>query len=182
MIKFITGNPNKFREVQGMLKPITVEQLNIDLEEIQSIDTAKIIKHKLRQAFKHHSGPFIIEDSSLVLEVFGNKLPGPFIKYFNDHLGPKNLSKIAIKMRKQKAKASVLVAFAKNRNNVLFFQGSISGKIVLPRGKYGFGYDPIFQPNESSLTLGQMKSVSHFAGSAREKAVNKLKKYLLKSQ
>lgn len=180
MLKFITGNKHKFKEVKELLKPIRIKRLDIDLTEIQSIEPKVIISYKLKQAFKHHSGPFIIEDSSLVVEAFGNKLPGPFIKYFNIHLGPKNLAKIAIKMRKQKAKALVLLALAKNPSEVLLFKGFITGKIVSPKGEYGFGYDPIFKPTGSKLTLGQMKLHNNFLHSARAKAVKKLKKYLQK--
>jgi len=45
MIYFITGNKNKFQEVQAILSE--VQQLDIDLPEIQEIDAHEIIKAKL---------------------------------------------------------------------------------------------------------------------------------------
>src|SRR3989344_9574804 len=109
MLKFITSNKAKFNEVKALLKPIKISQQNIDLEEIQDIDPHKIIRHKLKEAFKHHKGPFIIEDGSAVMEAFGGKLPGPFIKYFNEYLGPKDLAELTIRSGKKKATGSVLI-------------------------------------------------------------------------
>jgi len=59
MLKFITGNKTKFKEVQAVLTPIKIKQVNIDLVEIQELDPRKIIEHKLRGAFKHRRGEFI---------------------------------------------------------------------------------------------------------------------------
>jgi len=56
---------NKFKEVQAVLAPIKLEQVDIDLAEIQELDARKIIEHKLKEAFKHRKGKFIIDDSSL---------------------------------------------------------------------------------------------------------------------
>src|SRR3989344_6094216 len=109
MLKFITSNEHKCREIKALLAPIKVERMDIDLEEIQDIDPKKIIRHKLKEAFKHHKGPFIIEDSSFVMEAFGGKLPGPFIKYFNEYLGPKDLAELTIRSGKKKATGSVLI-------------------------------------------------------------------------
>ena len=180
MLKFITSNKNKFREIKELLKPIKVQQLNIELDEIQEIDPKKIIEHKLKEAFKHHKGPFIIEDSSFALEAMGGKLPGPFVKYFSIYLGSKNLAKLAIASKKQKAVGSVIIAYAKNLKEFVFFSGKVKGKVVLPRGKHGFGYDPIFMPNGSNKTLGEMKKSNNFSKSPRALSVKKLKNYLLK--
>jgi non-canonical purine NTP pyrophosphatase (RdgB/HAM1 family) len=162
-----------------LLAPIKIEQMNIDLDEIQDIDPHKIIKHKLNEAFKHHKGPFIVEDSGLVLRAFGGKLPGPFIKFFNVYLGPKNLAKLAIGINEQRAEGRTIIAYAKNKKNILFFEGTIKGRVVMPRGKHGFGYDPIFLPNNSKFTLGELKSEGYYKFSARGIAAKKLKNYLL---
>ena len=179
MLKFITSNKQKFKEVRELLKPIKVEQLNIDLDEIQDIDPHKIIRHKLKEAFKHHKGPFIVEDGSVVMEALGGKLPGPLIKWFNDYLGAKGTWLIAKKMGNNKATASIVLAYAKNSKDIKFFEGKIKGRIVSPKGSYLFGYDPIFLPNGGKLTLSQLKSKGDFTKSPRGIAVAKLKKFLI---
>lgn len=182
MLKFITGNKTKFNEVKELLKPIQVRQLKISLDEIQDIDPHKIIRHKLNEAFRHHQGPFIIEDDSVTLDCLGSKLPGPLIKWFNDYLKAKGIVNLAVKMGNQKATAYAYIAYAKSKSNISFFIGKVRGKIVSPRGSYRFGYDEIFEANGSKQTFSQMKAKGDFAKSPRGVAVKKLKKYLQKNK
>lgn len=179
MLKFITGNKTKFKEVQAVLAPIKIEQVDIDLVEIQELDARKIIEHKLREAFKHQKGEFIIDDSSLYLKCFNYKLPGPLVKWFNDTIGGNGYAKLVKRMGENRAKAKTIIGYAKNPKTILFFEGNLNGKIVSPRGKYNFGYDPIFVPDGKRETLSEIKSKGGFASSPRGIAVLKLKKYLL---
>jgi len=41
MLTFITGNSNKFNEAKAVLTPLQIEQLSIDLDEIQALDSKK---------------------------------------------------------------------------------------------------------------------------------------------
>ena len=54
-------------------------------------------------------------------------------------------------------------------------EGSISHK---PKGKNGFGYDPIFIPNKSKKTFGEMPSSKKYKLDHRYKAFKKIKKFL----
>lgn len=54
-------------------------------------------------------------------------------------------------------------------------EGSISHK---PKGKKGFGYDPIFIPEKRKKTFGQMKSSEKYKIDHRYKAFKKIKKFL----
>ena len=53
-------------------------------------------------------------------------------------------------------------------------EGFISAK---PKGKNGFGYDPIFIPKDSKKTFGQMKPSKKFKIDHRYKAFKKIKKF-----
>ncbi len=178
MLKFITGNRTKFKEVAVVLAPVKIRQVNIDLTEIQELDPRKIIEHKLREALKHQKGEFIIDDSSLYLKCFGYKLPGPLVKWFNDTIESNGYAELVKSMGENRAKAKTIIGYAKNSKSILFFEGSLSGKIVAPRGKYNFGYDPIFVPYGKRETLSVIKAKGNFASSPRGIAVLKLKKYL----
>ncbi len=180
MLKFITGNKTKFKEVQAILFPLKVEQVSIALHEIQEIDPKKIIQHKLKEAFKHHKGEFIIDDSSLFLSCFNYQLPGPLIKWFNDTIGTKAIFEMCRKMKDSKAKAVTYIGYAKGPKEIKFFDGALTGKIVKPSGDYNFGYDQIFLPQNAKQTLAVMKGQENFETSPRGLAVMKLKKYLTK--
>ncbi len=54
-------------------------------------------------------------------------------------------------------------------------EGSISHK---PKGKNGFGYDPIFIPNKKKKTFGEMKPSQKYKIDHRYKAFKKIKKFL----
>ena len=181
MLKFITGNKNKFKEIQTILAPLRIEQINIDLSEIQELDPYKIIKHKLNEAFKHHKGEFIVEDDSVYLESLDHKLPGPFIKWFNQTIGNKGMVELAQRTKRDKVLLHVIIGYAKNPKKIIFFESKVTGRIVKPRGKGGFGFDPIFLPDNNKKTFAQLKAENNFNFNARGLVVKKLKAYLLKT-
>jgi inosine triphosphate pyrophosphatase len=172
---FITGNKNKLAEVQSMIPE--VQQLEIDLPEVQDIDPHKIIQAKLQEALKHHEGPLIVEDTSLEFDSL-NGLPGPFIKWFIAALGPQGLAKLAARQDSTKARAKAIIGYASSSEGIQFFEGTVHGEIVMPRGETKFGWDPIFQPEDSGKTFAEMNKEEKNEISHRRKAVNKLKEYL----
>ena len=57
--------------------------------------------------------------------------------------------------------------------------GKVEGHISkIPKGKNGFGYDPIFIPKNKKLTFGQMEQKIKFKNDHRSKAFKKIKKFL----
>lgn len=175
MIYFITGNKNKFEEIKSILPE--VEQLDIDLPEIQEIDAKEIIKEKLSEALNHHKGDFIIEDTSLYLECL-NGLPGPLIKWFLATVGNDGLAEIALKFDNNRAEAKTIIGYAKNHDEIYFFEGAVAGKIVKPRGETNFGWDPIFMPDGYDKTFAEMGKEEKNKISMRRMALNKLKEFL----
>lgn len=182
LLKFVTGNKNKFRETSGLLKPIKVRQIKLNLDEIQDLDPHKVIRHKLLQALKRVKGELIVEDDSLYMECLSGKLPGPFIRFFNDTIGNKGLLKMATSMGNSRVYELVLIGYINRKKQIRFFAGKVHANLVKPRGKTGFGFDPIFKPRNSAKTFAQMSEVEKRNFSARGIAATKLKKYLLKSE
>ena len=59
-------------------------------------------------------------------------------------------------------------------------EGRVDGSLVFPpRGDRGFGYDPIFRPEGSDLTYGEMDRVAKEADSHRTRAFARLKAALI---
>ncbi len=67
------------------------------------------------------------------------------------------------------------MALIDQKKNEFFFKGTLKGKIVFPpKGKNGFGYDPIFIPLNFNKTLAQCNSFLKNSLSHRKKALVKL--------
>ncbi|MDE0059853.1 MAG: RdgB/HAM1 family non-canonical purine NTP pyrophosphatase [Defluviicoccus sp.] len=67
------------------------------------------------------------------------------------------------------------LALAWPDRHVETFEGRVEGRLVWPpRGKRGFGYDPIFVPRGGSLTFGEMEPAAKHAISHRAAAFRKL--------
>lgn len=174
-IIFITGNKGKLSEAQSIIPGIAGKE--IDLPEIQETDAKKIIEAKLSEAFKHHRGEYIVEDTSLYFDCL-NGLPGPLIKWFLEKLGDRKLAELARKYQNQKAEAKTFIGYINKSGKTKFFEGRIKGKIVLPRGPEGFGWDKIFLPEGYKITFGEMAREDKNKISMRKIALTKLAKYL----
>lgn len=172
---FITGNQGKFNEIKSLLPD--VEQLDIDLPELQDVDPKAIIKAKLLAAFEHHQGEFIVEDTSLYVESM-NGLPGPLVKWFLKSVGGEGLLKMAQALGSVKAEARTIIGYARNQDEMEFFEGVIKGSLVAPRGDKGFGWDPIFLPEGFDQTFAEMGLEQKTEISMRRQAADKLRAFL----
>jgi len=176
---FITGNENKFEEVKSILP--NVLRIDIDLPEIQDINPKEIVKAKLLEALKHHSGGFIIEDTSLYLDCL-NGLPGPLIKWFLKTIGNGGLFRMAESFDNYNAEAKTIIGYAEDPQNIHYFDGSIKGKIVAPKGESNFGWDPIFLPNGYEQSFAEMDKEEKNKISMRRIALEKLKDFINNGQ
>ncbi|MDX1608038.1 MAG: non-canonical purine NTP pyrophosphatase [Candidatus Spechtbacterales bacterium] len=177
MIYFVTSNKNKFIEARAILKDVVeLEQLDIDLPEIQEADAREIVKEKLIEAQKHHKGKFMVEDTSLELECLGG-LPGPFIKWFLEKIGPMGVYGIAKRFDNYKAIARTVVGYS-NGDEIYFFEGKVEGKLVEQKVESGFGWDVIFKPDVADVTYAELSKEEKNKISQRSKALTKFKEYL----
>lgn len=172
---FITGSKHKLAEIREVITGL--EQLDIDLPEIQEIDSRKIIEAKLAEARKHESGALMVEDTSLYFDAL-HGLPGPLIKWFMKTVGNEGLYKMAAAFGDFGAEAKTVIGYAAPEGAVRFFEGSIKGTIVSPRGESDFGWDPIFQPDGYQETFAELGSAVKNSLSMRRLAAEQLQKHL----
>lgn len=172
---FLTGNAGKFDEVHALIPQ--VEQLDVDLPELQEISAEKIIQAKLTEAYRHHAGQFIVEDTSLYFDCLQG-LPGPLIKWFLKTMGNNGLAELVQLYGNNRAQAKTILGYAEKEGSVNFFEGSVYGSITSPRGENGFGWDMIFQPDGQTKTFGEMSAEEKSTFSMRRLAVEKLRKHL----
>lgn len=175
-IYFVTGNKDKLKEAQAMWSE--VEGINIDLDEIQELDGKKIIEAKLKEAIKQKPGiPLIVEDQSVMIDGM-NGLPGPLIKWFVKSMGLEGLVKMAESVGNNNCEARTIIGYTDKLGNTNYFEATIKGKIVSPRGNIGWGWDSVFQPEGYNETFSEMTIEQKNELSMRRMALEKLKKYL----
>ena len=173
-ITLVTSNENKFKEIKNLINfPINSEK--IDLPEIQSLHVAKVACEKAKFAYNKIGNPVIVDDSGLYISAL-NGLPGPFITWFIESLGIYRFLNSINFNNNRKAYVSTCISFADGKD-IYPFVGTTHGSISqIPRGT-GFGYDPIFIPDGSDKTFGEMTFEEKKEFSMRQKALKKFEKY-----
>lgn len=182
-----SNNPNKlieFRAIFTNYNIISLSELgfNKDIPETGStLEENALIK--VREIFKVTNSICISDDTGL--EVFAlNGDPGVFsARYAGEPSNAKeNIKKLLNELENisnRGARFRTVIAY-KDSNQELLFEGIVQGAITLePKGISGFGYDPVFMPNNHRLTFAEMpidikNSISH-----RANAIEKLRAYFL---
>jgi XTP/dITP diphosphohydrolase len=82
------------------------------------------------------------------------------------------------KLKKIKARFVCALSISYLNKKITCVIGKVEGRIAhKPKGTNGFGYDPIFIPNNKKKTFGQMKSSEKYKIDHRFQAFKKIKKF-----
>ena len=187
-----TNNKGKLREIRGLLPPsiITCSILDFNLkspkENGNTFEENSIIKSKYFS--KKTNLICIADDSGLEIDILDKK-PGIYSARWGGQKGDfkkaikkvyKELNKKKKDCKKKKIKARFVCALSISFLNkkIAIVVGKVEGSISQkPKGKNGFGYDPIFIPNKMKKTFGQMSSSEKYKIDHRFKAFKKIKKF-----
>lgn len=176
-ITFITGNENKATQIARYLTfPVAHE--SVELIEIQSLDVEAVARDKAERAYAMLQKPVLVEDTALYIDALGG-LPGPFIKWFLEGVGNDGICEM---MREKTDRVAVAITcFALcDETGVHTFTGERNGTISdSPRGE-DFGWNPIFIPDDSDRTWGEMSTEESRAYSMRRLALEKVQEFLEK--
>ncbi|SLM39040.1 inosine triphosphate pyrophosphatase [Lasallia pustulata] len=175
-LNFITGNKNKLSEVKAILGDVvTLKSQALDLIEIQG-SIEEISLDKCRRAAEAVKAPVLVEDTCLCFNAL-KQLPGPYVKWFLQALGPDGLNNLLLAYEDKSAEAVCTFAYSTGPGHEpVIFQGRTTGKIVPARGPADFGWDPIFE--YEGQTYAEMSKVDKNKISHRYRALEKLKAWL----
>ena len=188
-----TNNQGKLREIRNLLpkeiKTYSTSDFNLKSpkETGKTFQENSIIKSKF---FSKKTGLLCLsDDSGLEIDILG-KRPGIYSarwggKHSNFEKAIKKVYKELNKIdknwkNKKKIKARFICALSLSYLDkvIVSVVGKIEGSIShTPKGKNGFGYDPIFVPEKKLKTFGQMSSVQKYKIDHRFKAFRKIKKF-----
>ena len=180
---FASNNKNKIIEIQNIL-PDTIEILSLEdigcFEEIP--ETADTIEGNAILKANYVTEKFgydcFADDSGLEVESL-NGAPGVYsARYAGEHKNNEdNIDKLLIELSEKdnrKAQFKTVIALNLNAESHLF-TGIAKGEIIKERiGTNGFGYDPIFQPEDHDRTFAEFSLAEKSAISHRAKAVKQL--------
>jgi len=171
---FVTGNSHKLREVEAVLGKM--RHVDLDLPEIQELEPRKVVIAKARSALEQGYTPVLIEDTSLSLVAL-NGLPGPLVKWFLKALGGEGVYNLAASKNDCRAEVRTIFGLALGPQSFVYGEGALLGQVVAPRGE-GFGWDSIFQPENSLKTMGEMTVEEKASCSMRVRALHDLRSQL----
>jgi len=179
-IYFVTSNKFKVEEFRKILEPtVKVEHIEISYPELRSDDPEEIAELAAKQLADILKKPVMVEDSGLFIKAL-NDFPGTCSAYIHKRIGLKGILKLMDVVKDRTAYYKSAIGYCLPGKEPISFLGVERGKIATKiSGKYGFGHDPIFIPEGSKKTYGEMKD-----GSKRKKfrkvAVLKLVRFLNK--
>jgi len=158
-VAFVTRNKHKFEEASYVLSHFGVRVVQVDLErvEIQSDDLSEIALTGAKQASLRLGRAVVVEDAGLFVDAL-NGFPGPYSSYVFRTIGIRGILKLMSGVGDRRARFESAVAYCDPSGECRVFRGVALGVIALePRGSGGFGFDPIFIPDEGGgLTYAEM--------------------------
>jgi XTP/dITP diphosphohydrolase len=188
-----TNNKGKYREIKDLLPKYIKTYSTSEFKLRSPIENGLTFTENSLIKSKHFSKKTklicLADDSGLEIDIL-DKSPGIYSARWGGKKGDfkkainkvyKELSKKDKNWKLKKVKARFICALSicyldKKIASVL---GKVDGYISeKPKGKNGFGYDPIFIPKNKRKTFGEMNSLQKYKIDHRFNAFKKIKKFL----
>jgi XTP/dITP diphosphohydrolase len=184
---FATNNPHKLQEIQHLLGD-SIELLNLsdihcneDIPENQETLEGNAAEKSFYIYNKYRFNCFA-DDTGLEIEALNGE-PGVYSARYAgaERSAELNMNLVLLKMaeiKNRKARFRTVISLVIDGNEIQF-EGIVDGQILKEkRGTTGFGYDPIFLPDESNLSFAEMPMNEKNKISHRGRAITKLVEYL----
>ncbi|MBW8332130.1 MAG: non-canonical purine NTP diphosphatase [Prolixibacteraceae bacterium] len=186
---FATNNQHKLQEITQLLNG-SFELLSLndigcedDIPENQATLEGNAAEKSFFIYNKYGLNCFA-DDTGLEIEALNGE-PGVYsARYAGEERSAENNMDLVLdkldKIKNRKARFRTVVSLVIDGNETQF-EGIVDGQILEEkRGKTGFGYDPIFKPDESGVSFAEMTMDEKNKISHRGRAVQKLVEYLIR--
>lgn len=172
----VTTNKGKIEEFQQIFNQYNLKYRVefLKTKEIQSMDLREIAKESVLHAYHILREPVVVEDAGLFINSL-NGFPGPYSSYVYKTIGVDGVLKLMNGIQDRSAFFQSVIAFYSPYTGVRLFSGDVRGRISYePRGIGGFGFDPIFIPDEgdgrtfAEMGVDEKNKISHRGKSSRK--------------
>lgn len=184
-----TNNAHKLQEARSILQPevllLSLDDINCKVQPEESGETFQenaLIKAKEIAKYTHF--PVLSDDSGLCVNALANR-PGVYSSRYAGEGATDldNINKLLFELAQVEDRSaffiSCLCLFTEN-NGVHFFDGKCFGTILKQiAGNKGFGYDPVFMPDNFSESFAQLGEMVKNKISHRALALKELKNHIL---
>ncbi len=184
IITFVTSNIHKFKEVKLVFNELIKNSVKLrhkkaTLVEIQSFSLEEIVSYSIRTFItKNFKTGIFAEDSGIFIKSLNN-FPGPYSAFVYETIGLEGILSLMHNKIDRDAYFKSSIAL-KLDNKIILFTGKVEGQISTRLSESGWGYDPIFIPNNANgLTYGELGQRKLFL-SHRYLSTVKLIEYLKK--
>jgi len=169
-----THNAGKLREIADLIGPYgfatqSVAELGLPVPEETGTEFAENAYIKAFSAAKATGLPALSDDSGLEVDALDGA-PGVYTADWAEQAdGTRDFLMAMEKVEKELQKAGAtdtarrsgrfvsVICIAWPDGHAEYFRGEIEGTLVWPpRGRTGFGFDPVFQPDGHSRTFGEV--------------------------
>lgn len=188
ILYFITSNNHKFKEISRLFEEESLnyklEQHDIETLEIQSESIQEVALAKLNSIRGKLKSSYFVEDAGFFVDNPLKGFPGVYSSYVMKTIGNEGILRMITDFNKSEAHFKTVIAlYFKPHDQVYIFDGVVYGKVSkIVRGKGGFGFDPIFIPDEfPEKTFGELTQVEKNKISHRGKAWSKLIDFIKKA-
>jgi XTP/dITP diphosphohydrolase len=171
---FASSNENKFLEIENLLekeKGIKIHFSKVILKEIQSESIIEVAEDKVKKAFNMIKKPVIVEDDGLFIKDL-NGFPGIYSSFVFKTIGNKGILNLLKDNENRKASFTSIFSFFDGKI-IESFSGETTGYITTKILPEGWGFDPIFKPENEDKTYGQIDILKKNEISHRSKALRK---------
>lgn len=178
-----TGNPDKAREIEPLFRPLDIEVVPVTafvpgwaVEEPAATLAGNALV-KARAAASATGRTAIADDTGLFVDVLdggpgvrSSRYAGPEASYA-DNVRALLEALEAVPEEARTARFGTVAALVRPDGIERTFTGELEGRILAaPRGKGGFGYDPVFLVPEEGRTLAELSPARKNAISHRARA------------
>ena len=184
---FATNNPHKIEEMRHMLSPVfeilSLDDIGCDEEIPEDRETLEDnASQKSHYIFNRYGMNCFADDTGLEIDALNGE-PGVYSARYagpqrNSHDNVRLVLEKMSKINQRKARFRTVISLIINGVETRF-EGIVNGVILREeRGEGGFGYDPVFQPEESDLAFAEMSLSEKNKISHRGRAISALVNYL----
>ena len=177
---FVSSNPNKFREIEPILRQYGIgsQLIEMSIQEIQSESVHRIAEAKSTYAFKHLLRPVVIEDDGFYISSL-NGFPGQYSSFVYKTLGNQGILKLMLNEVNRRVYFLSVIVY-NDGHTLKMFSGKTQGMLSKVTAEGGWGFDPIFLPKDTNKTYAELSRLNKKSFySHRRKSIEKFSKWYM---